>query len=344
MQDSRRRGHVARSQDLTAAVPLFVGFVALAVFGERIFLSLEQLVRVTVYGADSDLEALWPVAGATISEVLRHSAWFFGVLTVAILLTLIVQVGFVFSVEPLRPKLGKISPLQGIQRLFSMRALMLGLISLGKLVLVSALVYAAVRYYAAEITHAFILGFPELIALGGRLAFRFCMIVVCALIVMALLDFAWQRYRHFRDLHMTKEEVKDELRGMEGDPRIKRRRRDVQMQLYVQRLRREVPKADVIVANPTHFAVAIAYDADSMPAPKVVAKGADWMAIRIRQIAQEHEIPIVERPPLARALYAAVDVGDYVPERLYRAIAEILAYVYELTGRDPMRRRGSSAA
>jgi len=154
-----------------------------------------------------------------------------------------------------------------------------------------------------------------------------------ALLVLALLDVAWQRYKHERDLRMTKEEVKDELRSMEGDPQVKQRRRQVQLQLAIQRIRRDVPTADVVVTNPTHFAVAIRYDATAMVAPKVVAKGADHLALRIRQVAQEFGIPIVERAPLARALYADVEVGDNIPERFYRVVAEILAYVYELTGR-----------
>jgi len=161
-----------------------------------------------------------------------------------------------------------------------------------------------------------------------------------ALLILALLDYAWQRFRHERDLRMTKEEVKDELRRMEGDPHIKRRRRQLQLQLAMQRLRKDVPKADVVVTNPTHLAVAIAYDSGTMMAPKVVAKGADEIALRIRQIAAECGIPVVERKPLARALYEAVEVGQYIPENFYRAIAEILAYIYELAGRSKAAARG----
>ena len=159
------------------------------------------------------------------------------------------------------------------------------------------------------------------------------------LLILALLDYAWQRHRHERDLRMTKQEVKDELRSMEGSPEVRRRQRQVQLQLATQRLRRDVPTADVVVTNPPHVAVAIAYEVETMLAPKVVAKGAAEVALRKRQIAAEFDIPVVERPPLARALFDAVDVGAYVPERLYRAIAEILAYVYELTGRSGVTAR-----
>jgi flagellar biosynthetic protein FlhB len=159
------------------------------------------------------------------------------------------------------------------------------------------------------------------------------------LLVLALIDVWWQRYRFERDLRMTKEEVKDELRSMEGDPLVKRRQRQIQLQLANQRLRKEVPKADVIVTNPTHYAVAIAYEMGKMPAPRVVAKGVDEMALRIREIATEFAIPMVERRALARALYDTVDVGKFIPEAFYHAIAEILAYVYELTGRTPLEHR-----
>jgi len=246
------------------------------------------------------------------------------------------QVGLLLTWYPLLPSLSKINPLSGLKRLFSIRSVMLAVTSFGKLLVVALVAYLTLSGSAAAIIHAFTFGFRDVFTLGSTLMFRLGMRLAVALLILAILDFAWQRYRHERDLRMTKEEVKDELRSMEGDPHIKRRRREVQLQLIIQRLRKDVPTADVVVTNPTHVAVAIRYDAEAMIAPKVVIKGADRIALRIRQIAAEFGVPIVERPPLARALYESVEVGEYVPERLYRAIAEILAYVYELTGRRPM--------
>jgi flagellar biosynthetic protein FlhB len=240
--------------------------------------------------------------------------------------------------------LNKISPLSGLQRMFSVRSVMLAVVSFGKLLVVAVVAYLTLSGSADAVINAFIFGFHDVFVLGSMLMFRLGMRLAVALLILALLDLAWQRYRHERDLRMTKEEVKDELRSMEGDPLVKRRRREVQLQLIIQRLRKDVPTADVVVTNPTHVAVAIRYDTETMIAPKVIAKGADLIALRIRQIAAEFGIPIVERPPLARALYESVDVGQYVPERLYRAIAEILAYVYELTGRSPVARRTGSTA
>ena len=205
--------------------------------------------------------------------------------------------------------------------------------NLGKLTLVIVVVYCAVKDQLDEIVFALSLDFMAVFGLAAHIAFRLGIALGVVLLVLALFDFAYQRYRHEKDLKMTKEEVKDEMRSMEGDPVVKRRRREVQMQLAVQRLRQAVPQADVVVTNPTHVAVAIRYDAETMVAPKVTAKGADHLAQRIRQIAAAAGVPILERPPLARMLYADVDVGREIPERLYQAVAEILAYVYELTGR-----------
>lgn len=214
---------------------------------------------------------------------------------------------------------------------------MMAAINLVKLLFVGGVAYLTLSGSAAAVLSAASLDYQDIIVLSATLTFELGMKLAAALLVLALIDFLWQRHRHERDLRMTKEEVKDELRSMEGDPHIKRRRRQLQLQLALQRLRKDVPTADVIVTNPTHYAVAIKYDSDTMEAPRVVAKGADYVALRIRQLASELGIPTVERKPLAKALYETVEVGEYVPEKFYRAVAEILAYIYELTGRSPLR-------
>jgi len=151
--------------------------------------------------------------------------------------------------------------------------------------------------------------------------------------VLAILDYVYQRFRVEKSLKMTKQEVKDEMRSMEGDPIMKQRRKQVAVQRHMQRLKNDVPKADVVVTNPTHYAVALKYEESKMRAPKLVAKGMDFMAQRIRELAVEAGVPIIERAPLARAIYRMVDVGEEIPEEFYAAVAELLAYVYELTGK-----------
>ena len=212
---------------------------------------------------------------------------------------------------------------------------MMAIANFGKLAIVATIMCFTLVGSAAAIIYAFTFEYHNAFQLAATLVFKLGMRAAAALVILALLDFAWQKYKHEQDLRMTKEEVKDELRRMEGDPKLKSRRRQVQLQLAVQRLRKDIPAADVVVTNPTHVAVAIQYDNETMVAPRLVAKGADYLALRIRQIAAEYGIPIVQRAPVARALYADVDVGEYIPERFYRAVAEILAYVYELAGTAP---------
>ncbi len=343
-RETREGGQVARSQDLTAAVLLLASFVALALLGPKLWLTLVMVVRAALSpDAPTSLGETMPFISAVCTEVLKRLAPFLLILFLSIMAVLLMQVGLLFTWKPLTPSLSKINPLKGIKRLFSMRMLMMAVLNFGKLLVVGLVAYLTLAGSASAIIYACTFDYRDAFHLGASLVFELSMKLSAALIVLALLDFAWQRYRHERDLRMTKQEVKDEFRSMEGDPQIKRRRREIQLQLAVQRLHRDVPKADVVVTNPTHVAVAIAYDADTMMAPKVVAKGADEIALRIRQIAAKYGIPIVERRAIARALYEAVRVGDFIPERFYQAIAEILAYVYELTGRSPVPPRREPA-
>ena len=332
--EARTKGQVARSHDLTAAAVLVAAFVALKFLGPHLWRTLLAVVSISLSPeSPTRLDEMLPFVGAVGMELGKRLAPLFAILFLAGAVVLFAQVGLLFTWQPLMPSLAKINPLHGFARLFSIRSVMTAMFSFAKLILVGMVAYLTIAHGAASILHSFTFGFHDVVRLGCALTFELGMKLSVALLVLALVDYAWQHFRHERDLRMTKEEVKDELRSMEGDPHIKRRRRQLQLQLAMQRLRKDVPKADVVVTNPTHLAVAIAYDAEMMMAPKVVAKGADEIALRIRQIAAEFGIPLVERRPLARALYDAVEVGQYIPERFYRAIAEILAYIYELTGR-----------
>ena len=343
--EARAKGQVARSQDVTAAVLLLSGFIALAILGPGLWNTLLMITRAGFEGNGVYRAAdLPPFAMAVAGEALRRVVPLLLILFVAMLLALYAQIGLLFTLQPLMPSLAKLNPISGIQRLFSIRSVMLAAANFLKLLVVGLVAYLTLKSGADAILFAVTFGFQEVFTLGSALMFDLTMRLGVMLLIVALLDFAWQRFQKERDMRMTKEEVKDELRSMEGDPLIKRRRRGIQLQLAMQRLQQDVPKADVIVTNPTHLAVAISYDSGSMAAPKVVAKGADQVALRIRQIATGLGIPIVERKPLARALFATVEVGDYVPERLYQAIAEILAYVYELTGRGARHRKNLVSA
>ena len=331
-EDARKQGQVARSQDLAAAVLLLMGFVALFLLGPGLWRSLLEILKEGLApDSPTSLNDIMPYAVAALWDVGKRLTVFILILLAAILGVLLAQVGWLLTFKPLVPSLSKISPLAGMKRLFSTRTLMMAVANFGKLIIVTFVVYLTVMGSAAAIIYAFTFEYRDVFNLGAALMFKLGMRASVALLILALLDFAWQKYSRERDLRMTKEEVKDELRSMEGDPKLKGRRRQIQLQLALQRLRKDVPTADVVVTNPTHVAVAIRYD-ETMAAPKLVAKGADHLALRIRQIAAEFGIPIVQRAPVARALYADVDIGEYIPERFYRAVAEILAYVYELAG------------
>jgi flagellar biosynthetic protein FlhB len=249
------------------------------------------------------------------------------------LLSNLLQVGFLMTGQPLRPNLNKINPLTGFSRVFNSRTLVQLVMNLLKLALVCFVAYVSVRGKWSAILLALEAAGGEQAVLLSQVVYGVGLRMALVLLVLALLDYGYQRLRHEKDLRMTKEEVKEEMRRMEGDPIIKQRRRRMQFAAAMQRIRKNVPTADVVVTNPTELAIAIKYDAESMRAPTVVAKGRGLLAQKIREIAIQHGVPIVEKKPLAQALYKTVEVGQEVPEQFYKAIAEILAYVYELSGR-----------
>lgn len=333
--EARAGGQIAKSQDLTAAVLLVGGLVTLRFLGPGIWARMLAMYRTALSGdGAADRDQMIPLATASAVEMFRMLAPFMALLLLITLIALYSQVGLLLTLKPLTPNLKKLNPITGIGRIVSPRSLVMLVTNLAKLALVVSVAYLVIGGVASEIIFSGALDHVAIFGLAAHLAFRLGITLGVVLLILALFDYAYQRYRHNKDLMMTKEEVKDEMRSMEGDPVVKQRRREVQMQLAFQRLKTDVPQADVVVTNPTHVAVAIKYDATVMAAPKVVAKGADHMAIRIRQIAAAAGVPILERPPLARALHEAVEVGQEVPERFYQAIAEILAYVYELSGQN----------
>jgi flagellar biosynthetic protein FlhB len=231
------------------------------------------------------------------------------------------------------PKLSKISPIQGVKRLVDMRAFMRLVMNLLKLALI-----AAIAMWVIHNDLLLIIKLAELTPLAaflasGNIIYGLAIKLAVLLFVLALLDYMFQRWQHERDLRMSKHDVKMEMKNMDGDPLVKQRRARVARQMAMQRMAHAVPQADVIVTNPTHYAIALRYDADTMQSPKVIAKGADFMAMRIRQIALANDIPLVERKSLAQVLYRTVDVGREVPAEFYNAVAEIMAYVYRLRRR-----------
>ena len=242
----------------------------------------------------------------------------------------IIQVGFLYEPDILTVNFDRIDPMKGFGRLFSKKALVDTVKSILKFVVVVFIAYTVFRDHSSEF-----LGFLHTEAAGSlvfgkALVLKLGFSILMGLGVIALMDFAWEKYSYLQKIRMTKQEVKDESKSQDGNPEIKNRIRTIQRQMSQKRMMNDVKKADVIITNPTHISVALKYSGDAMVAPEVVAKGADHLALRIRELAQEHDIPIVENVMLARTLYKTVKVGHGVPRTLYRAVAEILAFVYKL--------------
>ncbi|MEM1209897.1 MAG: flagellar biosynthesis protein FlhB [Planctomycetota bacterium] len=347
LQDARQDGNVAKSTDMAAAATLLAAVVALFFLGERLVMEIAEATR-TLLADDF-------AGNATRVEDLRELAAYSGLMMVRIVgpLALIVfivavivmlgQVGFLLSTKAITPKPGRLNPIKGIANLFNLRAAMRFVMSVGKITIIAVVAGIVIVLDLPEIIHVVELAALQGLAVTGSMLFWLGIKLAAVLLILAILDLAYQRYQRWEDLKMTKQDVKDEMKRMEGDPMVRQRRARVARQLAMQRLSAAVPTADVVVTNPTHYAVALKYDGGKMGAPKVVAKGVDLLAVRIRQLAAQHGIAIVERPPLARALYAAVEIGHEVPGEHYTAVAEVLAYVYRLNGQTRRRREQARA-
>ena len=337
LAEARKDGNVARSPDLTAALVLLAAVIFIYFAGQQVFGGMRKYLvdyLSAAHAQDANYARL-----SSLGEMMQYGLYMFAITIGPILLAIfaislvatVSQVGFLVTTKPLEPNFGRMNPLKGITNLFNARAgVRLGM-SLLKVFIITALASALIYMDLDAIIHISALAPRQSFILIGQLVFSFALKIVAILLLLAIIDFAFQKWQRARELRMTKQEVKEEMKAMEGDPMIKQRRSQVAKQLAMQRLSQAVPTADVIVTNPTHYAIALKYDSDNMRAPTVIAKGADFMAMRIRQIANLHDIPIVERKPLARALFANCEIGQEIPAEHYAAVAEILAYVYRIS-------------
>lgn len=335
-EQAREQGQVAYSQDLGSAALLVVGVLLLRFWGGQVFETAGQFMR-------HQLSSVGPLSvDRTDTVVLAHSLTrtigkamlpVLGLLALAGVCASVFQVGFLFVPSRLMPDFKRLSPLSGFKRIVSLTgAVKLGF-SLFKVAVVSAVAATVLYLRHEEVLFASALSAPKLATLMIDIALSTALWVGIALFTLALFDFAYQKWKHEQDLRMTRQEVQDEMKNLQGDPQVIARRRAIQRQMALNRIGDKVPQADVIVTNPTELAVAIQYDPEEMAAPIVVAKGAGVLAQRIRRLALENNIPVVERKPLAQLLYKEVDMGRPVPDESYAAVAEVLAYVYQLKGK-----------
>lgn len=336
IDDARRKGQVASSRELNHWFVILGG----ALF---VLMSLPSLASGTAAAMQRFLEQphLIPVEADDARGFMIDLAGSVGVLLIlpcvvmvaAALAPGLLQTGFLVSAESLKPKLDKISPLGGFKRLFSMKSLVEFVKGLLKLAIVAivATILLLPEFDRIELTAG--MEIPDLLGVLHHLTLRLLAGVLSVMAVIAAADMLYQRFDHLKKLRMSRQEMKEEFKQTEGDPMIKQRLRQIRMERSRRRMMAAVPTADVVVTNPTHFAVALKYDPDTMSAPRCVAKGGDNIALRIREVAREHDVTIVENPPLARALFASVEIDQEVPTEHYRAVAEVISYVWKLKRR-----------
>lgn len=335
-QQAREQGQVAFSQDLGSAALLLVGAGVLLVWGrglcEGATAYLAHQLR-TVGSFEADAGAFVEHSHALMKQLATWLLPILGVLMLAGALASVLQFGLLFLPEKLRLDWSRMSPLAGLKRIVSLQGVMRLGFGLFKVAIVAVVAGAIIYRRRDEVLLASEMSAPALAGFLVEITLHTALWVGAALFVLAILDYAFQRWKHEQDLKMTHQEVREEMKNLQGDPQIIARRRQIQRQMALNRVGEKVPKADVVVTNPTELAVAIQYDPQTMAAPVVVAKGAGVVAQRIRRLALENNIPVVERKPLAQLLYKEVDVGRPVPDQSYAAVAEVLAYVYKLKGK-----------
>lgn len=334
LSDARQKGNVPQSREIPSVMILSGSMGVLFFAGAWMFERLTNLMRGMVQRAGT----------LNMQTETMHALWwelFLDSVVVMIPLMLVVmtagvvgniaQFGFLITGEKLIPNFSRLNPISGFKKLVSLRSLVELAKSIVKLVIIGGVAFMVLNRYLDQIPGLMQLSVGGILAFIGRVAFQMCLYTCMVLFLMAVLDFAYTQWQHRQDLKMTKQEVKDEYKQREGDPSVKARIRSVQRQLAKQRMMEAVPEATVVVTNPTHLAIALRYE-QGMHAPTVVAKGAGFVAQKIKAIAVEHQIPLVENKPLARTIYKSTEIGDFIPAELYRAVAEILAYVYRLKG------------
>ncbi len=335
-EEVRRRGQVARSVDLTGALLLIIALLTLAYLTPPFTRDLIGLLGELFARAGTTTLAVADMTPFTTAVLLRLANFFLPLFLVLFVMAIMInaaQVGVLFSAEPLAPRFEKINPISGLQRMFSMRSLVELVKSILKLTVITLVAYLTIRGALMQFLLAGQQETGQIMLLIAQVAFRVAFRCALALLIIGALDYAFQRYQFEQDIMMTREEVRQETKDFEGDPQVRARVRRVRRQLAQQRMMGEVPTADVVVTNPTFLAVAIRYDMESMSAPRVVAKGARLMAERIRDAATAADVPIVQDAGLTQALFKSVDVNQSVPITLYRTVAEVLAFVYQINRR-----------
>ncbi len=340
--DTRKDGKVPKSKELSSGVELIALFLILKFWighmGEN-FMKLfseiyEKIPDYTIFWEGKIVREDYRILiNSVIVEILIQLLPFFVVGVFLAVGINMLQFRFQIATKPLKPKFSKLNPVSGMKRLFSKEKIIELLKSIAKIILITYVVYSTVKDEWVYLVKFYSMPLNQALELIGNIVINMGLKISLVFMVIAFADLIYQRRKFHNDIKMTKQEVKDEYKNAEGDPQIKGKIRSKMREASQRRMMQDVPKADVVITNPTHFAVAIRYDAEEGSAPKVLAKGADYVAQKIKEIAKENKVEIVENKPLARMLYANVDIGQEVPPELYQAVAEVLAMVYKMQGK-----------
>ncbi|MCE5264236.1 MAG: flagellar biosynthesis protein FlhB [Deltaproteobacteria bacterium] len=332
-QDAREKGQVAKSRELASVAVLGACLVYFYFNASDLAARLMALMRTSFRSSGQttvSTDTIQPLLTDLLYQTFALLAPFLLVAVIAGLMINILQVGILFSAEAITPKYSKIDPFKGLQRLFSMRSFVELIKSILKMAVIGFVAYLTISGESSKLLPLMDLGARDILSYLGKISFKILLSTCCVLIILAILDYGYQKWEHEKSLKMSMKEIKDENKETEGDPLIKGRIKKLQREMARRRMMAAVPKADVVITNPTHYAVAIRYEPETMNAPCVVAKGADFLAQKIKEVARNSGVPIVENKLVAQVLYKVTPVEHAIPENLYKAIAEILAQIYSL--------------
>lgn len=333
LEDARKKGQVAKSQDLNAGVSLLVFTLSLGAIGNYLFKNLYSYMKLSL-GAEFQVELTEPfLRNLAVKNILTYFSLFFPVAGIAIVVGVVVnlvQTGFLYTTDTLKPDIKKLNPIQGFKNIFSKKSMITLVKNLLKLVLVFYMTYNNLSKNIHKILKSGDIGLANLFFFFLAFLKEVTLNIIVVMFVLGVLDFVLEKREHKKNLMMTKDEIKEEYKQMEGSQEIKAARKQRQREMAMGRMMTGVEESTVVVTNPTHLAVAIRYDRDQDGSPVLMAKGAEHIAGKIKERAEDFHIPIIENKPVARALYSQVEVGDNVPADLYQAVAEVLVIVYEM--------------
>lgn len=333
LEKAREEGQIVRSRELNTFMLLAAGVASLWFTGEQVFQTLRGVLRSGLWfdlRVGRDTAVMTSLAADSVWQALKGILPVFGTLVVVAIFSSVALGGFLFSTKALEPKFERLNLFKGVARMFSAQTAVELVKTLLKAAVIGLIGAAVIMHYMDEMMSLMHATPSEALTRGLQLVALCCALIVAALFLIVIIDAPWQLWSHYKKLRMSREDVKQEHKESEGDPHVKGRIRQQQRAMARRRMMSEVPGADVVVTNPTHYAVALKYQDGLGGAPRVVAKGSNLVAARIRQAAQEHKVPMLSAPPLARALHHNVELGQEIPADLYSAVAEVLAWVYQL--------------